>query len=119
MTRIGILLTTGPIQYQDWDTVYKLSLAALEKGHEVSIFLYLDGVYNPIGLQKFPDWEFLPKDRFEEIMNKGAKIIACGICVNARGLENGKDFVEHDNLRVGMLPDFADIIGEVDRLITL
>jgi sulfur relay (sulfurtransferase) complex TusBCD TusD component (DsrE family) len=35
--------------------------------------------------------------------------------VNARGLENGKDYIE--GVKVGGLPDFAEILGEVDRLL--
>jgi tRNA 2-thiouridine synthesizing protein D len=117
MTKIGILLTEGPFQTQNWETAYNIGKAALEKGHAVRYFLYLDGVYNPLKTQDFPDWEKMPKDRFEELVKKGAGIIACGICVNARGLVNGKDFFE--GVTVGGLPDFAEIIGEVDRLITL
>ena len=53
----------------------------------------------------------------QDLAAKGAEIIACGVCVNARGLQGGKDYVE--GVRVGGLPDFAEIVGEVDRLITL
>jgi tRNA 2-thiouridine synthesizing protein D len=117
MAKIGILLTEGPFQTQKWETAYNIGKAALERGHEVKYFLYLDGVYNPMRTQKFPEWEKMPKDRFEELVRLGAEIIACGICVNARGLEDGKDYF--DKVKVGGLPDFAEIIGEVDRLITL
>lgn len=116
MASIGFLLTAGPYQFENGETVYHLANAALDKGHEVHIFKYLDGVYNPVKHQTFPDLDLLPKDRFAELVNKGAKIIACGLCVNARGLENGKEYIE--GVTVGGLPDFADLVGEVDRLIT-
>jgi tRNA 2-thiouridine synthesizing protein D len=51
------------------------------------------------------------------LIEKGATIRACGICVNARGLEGGKDFVE--GIPVGGLPDLADMISESDAFITL
>ncbi len=117
MAKIGILLTLGPYQFENWETAYHIANAALEMKHDVLIFYYLDGVYNPIRYQKFPDMETLPKDCWADILKKGGKIIACGICVNARGLENGKDYI--DQVKVGGLPDFAEIIGEVDRIITL
>lgn len=117
MAKLGFLLTWGPYQMENGETLYQLAKAALEKGHEVQIFNYLDGVYNPIKFQKFPDINILPKDKLEEIVSKGAKVICCGICVNARGLEKGKDYI--DGVKVGGLPDFAEIIGSVDRLITL
>src|SRR3990172_1141859 len=117
MAKIGMLLTLGPFQFENWDTAASIAEAALDKGHEVHMFLYLDGVYNPIKHQTFPDLPVMPKDRFATLVAKGAKIIACGICVNARGLENGKDYIE--GVKVGGLPDFAEIVGDVDRLITL
>ena|ERR1035437_9609786 len=117
MVKLGLLLTSGPFQFENWDTAASIAEAALERGHEVSIFLYLDGVYNPIKYQTFPDLNAMPKDRFAALVGQGAQIIACGLCVNARGLEKGKDYI--DGVKVGGLPDFAEVVGEVDRLITL
>lgn len=116
---MGILLTEGPWQTQNWKIAEEIALAALEKGHKVKIFYYLDGVYNAIKHQRFPGTkeENLPISGVKRIVEKGGEIVACGICVNARGLENGKDYI--DGVRVGGLPDFADIMGEADRLITL
>src|SRR3989338_8562793 len=94
MARIGFLLTLGPYQFENWETACNIANAALDKGHEIEMFLYLDGVYNPIKLQTFPDMNVVPKDRFAELVKKGAHIVACGICVNARGLEKGKEDTE-------------------------
>jgi tRNA 2-thiouridine synthesizing protein D len=117
MASLGILLTGGPFQFENWETAVDLGDAALAKGHQVKYFLYLDGVYNPISSQSFPDLKVLPKDRVAQLAEKGAEFIACGVCVNARGLQGGKDYVP--GVRVGGLPDFAEIVGEVDRLVTL
>ena len=117
MAIIGILLTGGPYQFQNAETAAGIGEAALARGHTVKYFYYLDAVYNPIRHQSFPDLEVLPKDRVLALADKGAEIIACGVCVNARGLQGGKDYIE--GVRVGGLPDFAEIVGEVDRLVTL
>ena len=117
MAKLGILLTLGPFQFENWETAASIAEAALDKGHEVQFFYYLDGVYNPIKYQTFPDLDVMPKDRIARLLDRGAKIIACGICANARGLEKGKDYIE--GVRVGGLPDFAEMLGEVDRLIAL
>jgi len=117
LATIGILLTGGPYQFENWETAADIGEAALAKGHTVKYFYYLDAVYNPIRHQSFPDLETLPKDRVLSLVDKGAEVIACGVCVNARGLQGGKDYVE--GVRVGGLPDFAEIVGEVDRLVTL
>jgi tRNA 2-thiouridine synthesizing protein D len=116
---LGMLLTEGPWQTQNWKIAEKIAEAALDKGHKVKIFYYLDGVYNAIKHQRFPgvSEDELPIKGVKRIVEKGAEIVACGICVNARGLEDGKEYI--DGVRVGGLPDFAEIMGEADRLITL
>ncbi len=43
--KLGILLTTSP-ENENTSTVISISSAARELGHEVSIFLMYDGVYN-------------------------------------------------------------------------
>lgn len=116
MAKLGLLLTSGPFQFENWETAVNLADAALDKGHEVQLFYYLDGVYNPNKNQAFPDLPTLPKDRFAKIIERGVKPIACGVCVRARG-QKGDDYIE--GVTVGGLPDFAEIIGEVDQLITL
>jgi len=119
MAKIGMLLTEGPWQTENYKVFTKIADAALDKGHEVQAFFYLDGIYNPIKHQKFPGTteENLPVSGIKKVVEKGAKIICCGICVNGRGLEGGKEFIE--GVKVGGLPDFADIMGECDTLVTL
>ncbi|MFQ5803289.1 MAG: DsrE/DsrF/TusD sulfur relay family protein [Candidatus Methylomirabilales bacterium] len=116
MAKIGLLVTAGPFQFQKWETAVNLADAALDKGHEVRVFFYLDGIYNPNRHQSFPDLPVLPKDRFAKLVERGAQLIACGICVRARG-QKGEDYI--DGVPVGGLPDFAEMLGEVDRLVTL
>ncbi len=114
--KIGFLVTLGPFQFENWETACNLADAALDKGHEVQMFFYLDGIYNPNKHQTFPDLPTMPKDRFAKLVERGAKIIACGICVRARG-QKGEDYI--DGVSLGGLPDFAEMLGEVDRLVTL
>ncbi|MBI2303795.1 MAG: DsrE family protein [Chloroflexi bacterium] len=117
MSELGLVLTTSPLQYQNGETVVHVAEAALDRGHGVRIFLYLDGVYNPLRYQTFPDMAVMPWQRFQALAERGADIVACGLCVNARGLQGGKDFVS--GIRIGGLPDFAAMVGEVDRLVCL
>lgn len=117
MAKIGMLLTEGPWQSENYEIFARLAEAALDKGHEVVAFWYLDGVYNAIKHQKFPVDMTLPIERMKKVVEKGGKIIACGICVNARGLEGGKEYIE--GVPVGGLPDLADMISETDTFISL
>jgi tRNA 2-thiouridine synthesizing protein D len=117
MAKIGILLTEGPWQTENYEIFARLAEAALDKGHEVEAFWYLDGVYNAIKHQKFPEDVPLPVERMQKVIEKGGKIIACGICVNGRGLEGGKEFTE--GVKVGGLPDMADMVSDSDTFIAL
>jgi tRNA 2-thiouridine synthesizing protein D len=112
---IGFLITTGYNSF--WDIPYNIGRAALKKGHKVLYFLYLDGTYWPVKYQAFPQWKKQPKDKLDELIKMGAEFYACGLCINARGLRDGKDFI--GGVKVAGLTDFADIISKSDRLITL
>ncbi len=117
MATLGFLLTNSPLQHEHFDTFAALAQAALDKGHKVRAFFYLDGTLSPIKHQTFPDLDVMPRHKLAKLVEGGAEITCCGICVNARGLEKGKEYI--DGIRVGGLPDFAEIISETDRLITL
>jgi tRNA 2-thiouridine synthesizing protein D len=113
---IGILLTEGPFQTQHWETASGIARAALKKGHQVEMFLFLDGVYNALSTQAMPEAEAQPVDSFREILDLGGKIVACGVCIAARGLEGGKNFIE--GVEVGGLPQLSEIIDRCDRFVS-
>jgi len=117
MAHVGFILSKSPLQYQNEETMYNLAKAAIDDGHQVSIFLFLDGVYGAVKHQAHPEITILPKDRLAELVNKNANILICGTCTNVRGLENGKEFI--DGIKIGGLADFALMLGEVDRLVSL
>lgn len=115
--KLGILLTEGPFQTQHHQTATEIAKAALEKGHDVEMFLFLDGIYNVISTQAMPYAENQPVDHFKEVLRLGGKIIACGVCVSARGFEGGHDFIE--GAEVGGLPQLSEQIDQADRFISL
>ena len=123
MSHLGIILTGGPFDSQRWKTAYEMGRAALDGGHEVSIFAYLDGAYVPMVDQHFEattgDGLFskMPGDRYEELLDEGAAMFVCGLCMDARAVDPQADLPEA--ITVGLLPDLADIIGEADRVISL
>ena len=123
MSYIGILLTGGPFDSQRWRTAYEIGRAALDNGHEVSYFHYLDGAYVPVADQRLPTcaenslFDAMPTERFQELIDDGAEVLSCGLCVNARGIDAETDYPA--GVEVGLLPDLADLIGEADRVISL
>ncbi|MDL5502723.1 MAG: DsrE family protein, partial [Candidatus Methanoperedens sp.] len=69
--KLGILLTTSP-ENENTNTVIEISKAAREQGHNVSIFLMYDGVYN------------VNKKEFAELVDKGIEIAICAFNAEQR-----------------------------------
>jgi tRNA 2-thiouridine synthesizing protein D len=117
LTHFGIVLTWGPYQTERWETAYKISSAALDRKDKVTFFLFMDGVYNALSTERFPAMEKVPKDYFNDLIQKGATIYACEVCTNNRGLEEGKEFLPGVKLSGAVI--VSDIVAACDRVITL
>ena len=123
MSHLGIVLTGAPFDSERWKTAYEMAQAALDTGHEVSIFAYLDGAYVPMVDQHFEEatdtglYQRMPTDRYQELVADGAELFVCGLCADARSIDPAADFPEA--VTVGLLPDLADVIGEADRVVSL
>ncbi len=97
--KLGILLTTSP-ENENTNTVIAISKAARNAGHEVSVFLMHDGVYNAY------------KKEFAELIDKGVSIAVCALNVEQRRM--GKV----DGILFGSQYDHACIASNVDRFIS-
>ncbi len=97
--KLGILLTTSP-ENENTSTVISISRAARELGHEVSIFLMYDGVYN------------VHKKEFVELVDKGVNIAVCALNVEQRKVSRV------DGILFGSQYDHACIANGVDRFIS-
>ncbi len=97
--KLGILLTTTP-ENENTSTVISISRAAREQGHEVSIFLMYDGVYN------------VHKKEFVELVDKGVSIAVCALNVEQRKVNRV------DGILFGSQYDHACIANGVDRFIS-
>ncbi|MEO0185894.1 MAG: DsrE family protein [candidate division WOR-3 bacterium] len=112
--RIGFIVTAGPYTFEHLDTVYHLSKAAIEKGINVDIFLYLDGVIALNKNIKSPGERHIPS-MMKELADLGAKIVACGDCAHFRGL-----FRENviEGTKLTGIATLAEIIEECDRFVS-
>ncbi|MHA1772469.1 MAG: DsrE/DsrF/TusD sulfur relay family protein [Candidatus Thorarchaeota archaeon] len=114
---LGILLMTGPYTFQNSHTLYDLVKATLDKGYEVKVFLFVDGVNNA-KLNQDPSPDEPMNQKFQELAELGVEFQACGLCTSARGFDQtGADFIP--GVEVSGLTEFAEIVGEVDRFLTL
>ena len=97
--KLGILLTTSP-ENENTNTVIAISKAARERGHDVSIFLMYDGVYN------------VHKKEFAGLVDKGVNIAVCALNVEQRKVNRV------EGILFGSQYDHACIAGDVDRFIS-
>ncbi len=86
MTRFSIMIFEGPYGREKAYTALRFALTALLDGHDVNVILIQDGVFLGKTEQNPADYpnhlEYL-----ENALEEGLKVIACGVCCNARGLK--------------------------------
>ncbi len=97
--KLGILLTTSP-ESENTNTVIAMSRAARRQGHQVSIFLMYDGVYN------------VHKKEFAELSDIGVNLTVCAL--NAEQRSVGKV----EGILFGSQYDHACIAADADRFIS-
>jgi tRNA 2-thiouridine synthesizing protein D len=120
------MLFSGPYGSQDADHMVRIAEAALDQGYQVRIFLYGEGVHAQLANQS-PKAFFNVGEGIERLKEKGADIVSCVRCSQARGyvdgeFEEGADRYPSDKasdaVRIFSLYGFMDIINDADRLIT-
>lgn len=119
MSRLGILFFSGPYQTQAPETVVRLANAALDKGHEVRVFCYMDAVNALLENQKKIEGIFNIEEGFKEILNKGATVRLCNLCLLVRGTMKYCLKKECGDVKRAGTPDLAKIIDETDRLVVI
>ena len=92
---VSFMLLSGPYGSQMADHCIRIAQRALDNGYNVKIFLYGEGVHAQMSGQ-------LPKaflnigESLKQLSQKGAEIISCSRCSQARGYIKG-EFSEKDN----------------------
>jgi len=78
---IGFLLTTSP-EHQNSHTVFRMIEALLAAGHQVSLFLMDDGIYNIVRV----DSPNSPSAHLEKLMKEGLAVSLCTQSAEGRGI---------------------------------
>ena len=85
MSKIAVMIFEAPYGSEKAYTALRFALTALVDGHEVTTILIENGVLNGKKGQKPADYpnhlEYL-----DNAIEEGLKVIACGVCCNARGI---------------------------------
>jgi len=115
--KITIQVMVQPYTYEDLDTAIKIADAALDKGHEVGLFLFSDAVLGAKATVKpIRRDRNIPDILRTMIAEKGLKVDICGICMDYRGI-TPEMIVEGP--RPSGLPELAELVATSDRFINL
>lgn len=114
--KIAFQTMISPYTYEDTDTIINMAEAAVNKGHEVAIFLFADsvlainGAVKPLKIDRD-----IPK-KMGDLIQKGVEVHICGICFQYRGLDREEII---PGAKLSGLPELASIIAEYDRFVSL
>ena len=112
-----ILLCDSPFQHESVDHATELSKAARRRGHDVSIYLMMDGVYNPLTSQSGEPFNIRSvSERLAELIEEGVKISTCRVCMEIRGIQED---AMPDGVDVGGIFDLSEMVAESDIVVSL
>lgn len=116
MARLTILLCHSPFHHESVDEAMEIGRAALAKGHEVDLYLMMDGVYCAYTKQSGEPFNAeTVHARLTDLMAKGGRVVLCRVCAELRGVseENTPKGVE-----MGGLFDLSESVGVSNAVLT-
>lgn len=116
MGNLLIVLGETPFHSDKTEKAFKIAEAALRLGHELSFFLFMDGIYNIINSQNGEPFKVIPNSRrLEEMMKKGAMIFCCKLCMILRGID---DSLIPKGISVSGISELNDLISSSDAVLS-
>jgi len=99
------------------DHAAELARTALRKGHEVSVYLMMDGVYGPLASQNGEPFKMSSvSERFAELIGEGLEVSSCRVCMELRGVR-AEDLPK--GVDVGGIFDLSEMVAESDVVVNL
>ncbi len=102
------------MQSQNTDTVYELAKAAVEMGHEVTVFCDVDATYNLMASQILPD-KPTPTWKMAQLIETGMHVLACGESARLRGIDVKNNLIK--GAVRSSLGRLAELMEQHDRVI--
>jgi len=115
--KILIIINDAPYGTEKDYNAFRLAMT-LQKEHsetDVNIFLMADAVGCAIPNQKTPSGYYNIERMLKSVINKGAKIKACGRCSEARGISELKLI---KGVEISNMKEFSNWIVEADKVLT-
>ncbi len=111
MARIAVGIGSPAYSSERAFTALNFIRTAIVAGHDVSVFLFEDGIFLAKRGQD-PGNFANPLPWLREVLDAGVEVLFCGTCGKERGLDE-EEFLE--GVRRGGMPDFVNMVVEADR----
>lgn len=112
--KLVLVVRAGPYAFQHMQTVVDLSRAALDKGHEVGLFLAEDAVVAMNAGCK-TGGESNMTEALVQLAERGVEIQGCGACCQFRGQKRA-DLAE--GFKMAGIATLAKMVASADRVVT-
>jgi len=112
--KLLIILFSPPWQSENTDTIYEFTKAAIEEGHEVTIFCDIDATYNLLSSQILPD-RTTPASKIAKLIKMGTQVLACRESARLRGIDVQKNLIE--GAVSSSLGKLAELMEKQDRIL--
>lgn len=110
MGKLLIILFTPPTQFQNTDTVYELANAAVEEGHEVTVFFDVEATFNLMKNQT------MSANKIAQLVKHGVKVLLCRESARVRGIDVKDGLVE--GVVESSLGKLSELMEEHDRIVS-
>jgi len=114
MGKLLIILFSPPWQSENTDTVYEFSKAALEEGHDVTVFCDIDAAYNLMASQILPN-QTTPTGKMAQLIKAGVHVLVCRESARLRGIDTQKNLIE--GVVESSLGRLAELMEKNDRIV--
>ena len=114
MCKLLIILFSPPWQSENTGTVYEFAKAAIEEGHEVTVFCDGDATYNLMASQILPD-QTTPVSKMAQLIKMSVKALICGESARLRGLDLQTNLVK-GTVR-SSLGKLSELMEQHDRIV--
>lgn len=102
------------MQVQNTDTVFEFSKAAVEEGHDVTVFCDIDAVYDLVASQVLPN-QATPTSKMAELISRGVHVLACRESARLRGIDTKRMLIQ--GVVESSLGKLAELMDESDRVV--
>ncbi len=113
--KILIIINDAPYGTEKAYNALRIAMYSQKADADVEIFLLADGVFCGLPNQKTPQGYYNIERMLKSVIQKGAKVKACGGCSEARGIDT-LEFIE--GVELSNMKEFTQWILSSDKVLT-